>query len=233
VSIIELERPSFAPSNDNVTTATDFPDVFGDEQALKRALFALQRGPIRFRRDNVIACEGEAADYVFFVVSGVVRHCRTFENGSRNIVAFYLPGDLFGWNDVKHALSVEAAADAMVVFIKRAGLLSMAAQEGRIASFLLSTTTAEICRSHEHTLLMTRDATCRVATFLADLWRRSGKLECLHLPISHQDIADYLGLSIEHLSRTITCMERYGVLTRVSPRRLIIRNEIALQRMMR
>jgi len=234
VTTVELERPSVAAPNDNeITPAIDFPDAFGDTRTLKRALSALQRGPIRFHRDNVIACEGGAADYLFLVVSGVVRHCKTFENGSRNIVAFYLPGDLFGWSDAKHRLSVEAAADAMVLFIKRAGLLSVAAQESQVARFLLATTTNDLRRSHEHSLLINKSAPCRVATFLADLWTRSGKLKYLDLPVSHQDIADYLGLTIETLSRTITGFERSGVVSRVSTRRLVIRSEMALERLMR
>jgi len=211
----------------------DFPEAFGDEETLKRALFALQRGPIRFQRNNIIACEGDAADYLFLVVSGVVRHCKTFENGTRNIVAFYLPGDLFGWTDAEHGLSVEAAADAMVLFIKRAGLLSLASRETRIASFLLATTTNDLRRAQEHGLLMSRSATCRVATFLTELWTRSGKQKCLDLPVSHQDIAEYLGLTIESVSRAITGMERAGLLKRVSPRRLLIRNQLALEHMMR
>ena len=228
--VVELEGRSHS---NRMATALDFPEAFGSADTLKRALFALQRGPIRFHRDNVIACEGEAADYLFLVVSGVVRQCKTFENGSRNIVAFYLPGDLFGWSDAKHVLSVEAAADAMVLFIKRAGLLSIASKESQVASFLLATTTNDLRRSHEHTLLMNKSATCRVATFLAGLWTRSGKFKYLDLPVSHQDIADYLGFTIETLSRTITGMERSGLITRVSTRRLVVRNEMALERMMR
>ena len=223
----ELERPSVVANG--VARALDFPEVFGNELALKRALVALQRGPIRFKRDNVIACEGDTADYLFFVVSGVVRHCKTFESGARNIVAFYLPGDLFGWSD--DALSLEAAADAMVLFIKRAGLLYIASQESRVGSFLLATTTNDLQRSHEHALLINKSAMCRVATFLTDLWTRSGKLKYLDIPVSHQDIADYLGLTIETVSRSITGMERSGLISRVSARRLIIQNEMALERL--
>ena len=228
--VVELEGRS---RSNRATTALDSPEAFGSAETLKRALFALQRGPIRFHRDNVIACEGEAADYLFLVVSGVVRQCKTFENGTRNIVAFYLPGDLFGWSDARHVLSVEAAADAMVLFIKRAGLLSIASKESQVASFLLATTTNDLRRSHEHTLLMNKSATCRVATFLTGLWERSGKFKYLDLPVSHQDIADYLGLTIETLSRTITGMERSGLIGRVSTRRLVVLNEMALERMMR
>ena len=67
---------------------------------------------MRFYRDNLIAdCEGDAAEYIFFVVRGVVRSCKIFHHGARNIVAFYLPGDPFGWTDLKHSLSIEAATD--------------------------------------------------------------------------------------------------------------------------
>lgn len=67
---------------------TDLPS----EQTLKRALSALQRGPIRFRRNHVFACEGDTAEYIFLVVSGVVRSCKTFQNGEPGVVAFYLAG---------------------------------------------------------------------------------------------------------------------------------------------
>ena len=231
MTLIDLDKKSGVVSTKCEIAGIDFYEAFSNESTLRTALSALQRGPIRFRRDNVIACEGDAADYLFLVVSGVVRHCKTFENGTRNIVAFYLPGDLFGWSDANHGLSVEAAADAMVMFIKRAGLLSIASQESRVASFLLATTTNDLQRSFEHSLLMNKSATCRVGTFLADLWRRSGKLKYLDLPVSHKDIADYLGLTIETVSRTITAMERSGLISRVSARRLIMRNEMALERL--
>ena len=205
----------------------DFSDAFCSEQALKHALSALQCGPIRFHRENIIACDGERADYLFLVVSGVVRSCRTFENGSRSIVAFYLPGDLFGWPNVD--LSVEAATDAIVLFIKRKSLLTLAARENRIGNFLLEIMTTELRRAQEHALLMGRDARSRVVTFLTELSRRSGKLPCLDLPMSHRDIADHLGLTIETLSRVITGLERTGLITRASARKLIIRDQLALE----
>jgi len=211
-----------------VNVSTAFADTFIDDKTLKRALSALQRGPIHFCRNNVIACEGEAADYIFLVVSGVVRSCKTFRNGTRNIVAFYLPGDLFGLDDQKCPLSIEAATDAMVLFIKRSGLLSLAARESRVANFLLAITTGELRRAQEHGLLMNRNAKCRVATFLSDLSKRLGKTGSISLPMSHQDIADHLGLTIETLSRTISELERLRLIARVSPRSLIVRNDYSL-----
>ena len=235
MSVIELGSPPFVTPKRKraVGTAVDFPEAFGNEQLLKRALSALQRGPIRFQRDNVIAYEGEAADYMYLVISGVVRHCKTFQNGTRNIVAFYLPGDLFGSTDADHRLSVEAAADAMILFIKRSALLSIATRECRVANFLLDITTNELRRAQEHALLMSKDAKCRVATFLTDLWVRLGRPNCLDFPMSHQDIADHLGLTIETLSRTITNLERSGIVVRSQPRKsLLLQNPALLARMM-
>src|SRR5262249_4258988 len=210
-----------------------YPAAFGDEQTVKRALWALRRSPIHYYRDNVIVCEGDPADFMFLVVSGTVRTCRTFQTGSRSIIAFYLPGDLLGWtNDLRHSLSVEAATDTMVLFLKHRTLQSIAFRESRIASFLQAATTDELRRTQEHVLLMSRDAKHQVAAFLTDLWVRLGKPKCLDLPMSHQDIADHLGLTIETLSRTITWMEQSGIVARAPNRRLFLRNRPALMHMM-
>jgi len=226
-------KPPVAPPRRKLITsavniATASPETFVNDRTLKPALSALQRGPIHFRRNNVIACEGVAADYIFMVVSGVVRSCKTFQNGSRNVVAFYLPGDLFGWDDQKCTLSVEAATDAMVLFIKRSGLLSLAARESRVSGFLLAIATDELRRAQEHGLLMSRSAKCRLAAFLTDLSNRMGKTGSINLPMSQQDIADHLGLTIETLSRNITELERSGVIARASRRTLMVRDRRAL-----
>jgi CRP/FNR family transcriptional regulator, nitrogen fixation regulation protein len=204
-----------------------------DRQLVNRALCALRRGPVRYHRNNVIVCEGDPTDYMFLVVSGTVRTCRTYETGTRSIIAFYLPGDLLGWtNAAKHSLSVEAATDAIILFLKRSVLLSVASQERGFANTLLAATTNELLRTQEHAMMISRSAQCRVAKFLTDLWMRLGKTACLDIPMSHQDIADHLGLTIETVSRVITNLERAGLLRRVSPQRLILQNQLALRHML-
>jgi CRP/FNR family nitrogen fixation transcriptional regulator len=69
-----------------------------------------------------------------------------------------------------------------------------------------------------------------LATFLLDLSSRLGKTKYLDLPMSHQDIADHLGLTIETVSRTITELERSQLVARLSPRTLILLNRPALLR---
>ena len=215
-----------------VDTAVDFAKKFDIDASLKKTLSALQRGPVCFYRDNVIVCDEDTADHLFFVVSGMVRSCKVFQNGARSIVALHLPGDLFGLTDLERSLFLEAATDAAVLFLKRKALLSLAARESRIANFLLLAITDELQRAQQHIVLKSKPARCRVATFLRDLWVRLGQPEYLDVPASYQDIADYLGLTIETLSRTITDLERSALIAWVSGRKLLLRNQFALGRMM-
>ena len=211
-------------------TAAHFAKVFGDDASLQRTLSALQRGPVSFYRDNVIALDEDVADYLLFVVSGVVRSCKICKSGIRSVVSFYLPGDLFGWTEPKLSLTIEAANDTEVLFIKRSGLLSLASRDVRVANVLLTATTNELARAQEHVLLMSKSAQCRAATFLTDLWVRLGKAQYLDVPMSHQDIADHLGLTIETVSRTITDLERSQLVARLSPRTLVLLNRSSLFR---
>jgi CRP/FNR family transcriptional regulator, nitrogen fixation regulation protein len=214
-------------------TAAHFAKVFGNDASLQRTLSALQRGPTRFYRDQVIALDEGVAEYLLFVVTGVVRSCKTCKSGARSVVSFYLPGEFLGWVDAKLSLSIEAATDTEVLFIKRKGLVSLASRDARVANILLRATTNELARAQEHVLLMNKSAKCRAATFLTDLWVRLGKAQYLDVPMSHQDIADYLGLTIETLSRSITDLERSGLISRVSSlRRLLLQNHFGLRRVM-
>ena len=225
----------FAESNDTkifgtADTAAHFAKVFDGNATLQRTLSALQRGPVRFYQDSVIALNEDVADYLMFVVRGVVRSCKVCKSGNRSIVSFYLPGDFVGWVDAKLSLSIEAATDTELLFIKRKGLVSLASQNLRVANLLLTATTNELVRAQEHVLLMNKSAKCRAATFLSDLWVRLGKAQYLDVPMSHQDIADYLGVTIETLSRSITDLERAGLIARVPARRLILQNHFGLRR---
>jgi CRP/FNR family nitrogen fixation transcriptional regulator len=200
-----------------------------EQETVMRSILALRRGPVRYRRNQVIVCEGDPTDYVFLVISGVARSCRTFQNGARSIVAFHMPGELFGWSgDRTHRLSAEAAADALVLFVKRAALLAIGVRDSKVGNFLLTNTVVELRRVQEHSMMIGREAKCRLAAFLIDLSSRTAKGNYVDLPMSHHDIADYLGLTIETVSRTITELERSGLIARVSPRALMLRNRPCL-----
>src|SRR6478736_566867 len=97
-------------------TAANFAKVAGDDASLQRKLSALQRGPVRFYQNNIIALNEDVADYLMFVVRGVVRSCKVCKSGNRSIVSFYLPGDFVGWVDAKLSLSIEAATYGVAVY---------------------------------------------------------------------------------------------------------------------
>src|SRR5262245_35578848 len=100
------------------STAEAFEGLIRDEyKSLARTIFAIRRGPIRYRRDQAIVIEGDASEYIFLVISGVVRSLKSFQDGARSIVTFYLPTEFFGFTNLpKHLLTSEAAADANILF---------------------------------------------------------------------------------------------------------------------
>ena len=207
--------------------------IDADDPQAVRSLLALRRGPVSHQRNKVIFLESEPVEYIFFLIEGVVRLCRTFKDGKRSIVNFHVAGDFFGFDGGRtHSLCAEAATDARVLALKHSAVLNLAARNGQVANLLLANTTKDLRRLREHAVLMSRDAQCRLATFFIDLAVRTGKTQNLDLPMSHQDIADHLGLTIETVSRVITEFERAGWIARVSPRALILRNRAPLERMM-
>jgi len=194
-----------------------------NQQTVKKSILALRRGPIRYRRNAMIVCEGDPADYVYLVVKGTVRSCRTYQDGSRGIVAFYFSGELLGLTgDPAHSLSVEAVTDTLILFFKRKDLLSAATRDSKIARYLLAATTNELRRIQEHSLMLGRLATCRVSTFLVDLSNRMGKPKYLRLPMNLVDIADHLALKMETVSRAIATLEKSGSIVRSSYRTVVL-----------
>ena len=194
-----------------------------DQQAVKSSILELRRGPILYNRDKMIFCEGDPADYFILVVNGVVRTCRIYKNGERRIAAFYFPGETLGWNEeLAHLVSAEAATDTMLLYIKRSALRSLATRDPRVTDFIFSAIKNELRRAQDHSFLMRTNAKCRVASFLFELWARTGKMQHLLVPMSYGDVADYLGLTGETLSRTITAFEQSGLIARVSKKTLVL-----------
>ncbi|MGC1845241.1 MAG: cyclic nucleotide-binding domain-containing protein, partial [Pseudolabrys sp.] len=141
-----------------------------DPQFAMRRILALQRGPVQYPRNKMIFIEGDPAEYIFLLIDGVVRSCRSFSDGNRSIVCFHISGELFGFNgEQTHSLSAEAATNTTMLVLKRSAVLAMVARDGRIANFLLANTTKELRRLQEHAVLISRNAQCRVATFIIDL----------------------------------------------------------------
>jgi len=192
----------------------------------------LMGAPMRFARNAEIYGEDETAEYLYQVISGSVLTYRMLDDGRRQISAFYLPGDIFGVEagDV-HLSSAEAICDAQILVVKRSAVMARAEHEKDLAKQLWTLAVRELQRVQEHSLVLIKNAEERVAGFLLEMARRSSSAATIELPMSRQDIADYLGLTIETVSRTFTQLVQSGVIVLETSRRILFRNRAALSRL--
>jgi CRP/FNR family nitrogen fixation transcriptional regulator len=189
--------------------------------------------PMSFARNAEVYGENEPAEYLYKLVSGTVRTSKIMNDGRRQIGEFYMPGDIFGLEMGKdHSFSAEAICDSKVIVVKRSAIEALAARDHDIARQLWVTTGRELQRMQEHILLLIQTAQERVASFLLEMAVRikSTTIE-VELPMSRQDIADYLGLTIETVSRTLTILENSSAIALQSSRRIVLRNRSALRRL--
>jgi CRP/FNR family transcriptional regulator, nitrogen fixation regulation protein len=186
---------------------------FGTEHAsaLRHMLFGspeLAGMPLVYDRCAEIYGEGEVADCVYKVIAGAVRTYKILNDGRRQINAFHLPGDIFGLErGQEHTLSAEAIVTSNIVLVKRSLVLGAAKRDGDIARQMWSMTASELEVARKHALLLIKSAQERVVAFLLEMSRRMAGASSVELPMGRQDIADYLGLTIETVSRTFTQLE--------------------------
>jgi CRP/FNR family nitrogen fixation transcriptional regulator len=168
--------------------------------------------------------EGDPVVYLYVVISGAVRACRFSLDGRRQIVRFCLPGDTFGLEpELYHTVSTEAINNTSVRQIKQTAFYELAAHDEEVAHHLWISVYRQLARDQEHILRLGKLATERVSDFILELAGRIPNCGTLQLPMSRQDIADHLGLTIETVSRTITNLTRTGMIEDAKGRRITIR----------
>ncbi|MFG1319714.1 helix-turn-helix domain-containing protein [Xanthobacter autotrophicus] len=213
---------------------------WGDEAETRSPIDVVARLGIvaSYSRNAEIFGEDQAADHLYIVLSGAVRICKLLGDGRRQIETFCLAGDVFGWEmEPRHRFSAEAVSECKVVRIKRSILFSRAADDAELAHALWALTASELGRAQSHLLVLGRKtAQERVATFLLDMAARAGSGQGTNgievtLPMSRQDIADFLGLTIETVSRTLTHLEEISAIALPSSRRVVLRDGAALRRL--
>jgi len=187
---------------------------------------------MRFGRNEEVYGEDEPAGFLYQVVSGAVRTYRMLDDGRRQIVAFYLPGDVFGVEAGEvHLASAEAVSDSQVLVVKRASAMARAELQRDLSKQLWMLAVRELQRVQQHSLALIKSAEERVAGFLLEMAGRCDGSAAVELPMSRQDIADYLGLTIETVSRTFTQFAQSGVIALETSRRVQLRNRAALSRL--
>jgi len=187
---------------------------------------------MKFAPNEEIFGENEPADYVYKVTTGAVRTYKILSDGRRQIGGFYLPGDIFGLEVGKtHQFSAEAINHATVAVIRRSAVVALAERDCEVARELWSFTGRELHRVQEHMTLMIKSAQQRVAYFLLEMSARLAAADAFKLPMSRQDIADYLGLTIETVSRTMTQLASDRTIGLSSARQIVLHNRSALHQL--
>lgn len=188
----------------------------------------LMGASMSFKKDVEIYGENEPADYVYKLVSGTARSYQILNDGRRQIQGFYFPGDIFGLEaGAEHASSAEAMSDVTVLVVRRSAILAAATRDSDVARQLWAYTSRELNHARNHAMLLVKTAQERVASFLLQLADRFAG-NSVELPMSRQDIADYLGLTIETVSRTLTQFQDDAAIELPSSRRVVLRNRLAL-----
>lgn len=203
------------------------------EDVLTIGPVTLSGARMRFERNAEIFGQGEAADYVYRVVSGAVRTVRFSSEGRRQIIAFHLPGDVFGLDFAPHhGFAAEAVSDAEILLVRRTLVDKAAAEDGAAMRALLSKAADQMHEAQEHAVILGfKGAAERVAAFLIGMAERLRGSKELDLPMSRADIADHLALTIETVSRAFTQMEREHAIALPSARHVVLRDWRALEQM--
>lgn len=187
-----------------------------------------------FTKGECIFAEGDRTTHFYKVVSGAVRSSQLLSDGRRQIDAFHLPGDVFGIEgDSRHHFSADAIETTTVIAYRRGMLDNLSTADCGFAGQIVQAMIQSLERARAHMLLLGRkNALEKIATFLLDLSARLPDTRHLQLPMSRVDIADHLGLTIETVSRSLTQLERDGIIELPAHRRsIVLRDRNALQRL--
>lgn len=162
--------------------------------------------------------EGDEVDWLFQVKSGVLRLSRLLEDGRRQVIAFGYPGDIVGFpSDGLHHTDCEVLVDAKLQPY-RISALETGEGDAELHQALLQSALHEISAMQDHFMMLGRKSALeKVASFLCVLADRVGvdhdDRREVALPMSRSDIADFLGLTTETVSRTFTQLRKSKIIT--------------------
>ena len=197
------------------------------------ALIALERIGTRlsYARNDEIYAEGDAADCWYKVVSGTVRVCKLLADGRRHIAAFCFSGDCFGIDYMdQRPYSAEAVENAVVMRYRRNATEQLTEHNAALGRFLRDAMGRDLAEARGRTVLLGRlTAPERVAAFLLEMFERRDRTKLLDLPMSRNDAADYLGLTVETVCRVLSSFKREGIIATPYPHRIELLDRQALE----
>jgi CRP/FNR family transcriptional regulator, nitrogen fixation regulation protein len=226
----------FIQSFTNITAVTSkhpVAPVDVDQFGLLTGHIGLVATEFSYKKEEEIYGDGEPSEYVYQVIRGAVRSYKLLNDGRRQIGAFHLPGDTFGLESgSNHRLTAEAIVDTTVRLVKRRSLEQAAGTDVAVARSLWAMTAKDLRHAEDHMLLLGRKTAMeRVATFLLEMDRQLSVAGMMALPMCRRDIGDYLGLTLETVSRALSQLHDQGVLGFSGARQIVLRNRPCLRGM--
>ena len=168
---------------------------------------------VRHKAGTTIFFEGDAADSVYTLTSGTLRLSKLLPDGRRQIAGFIFPGDFLGLTmEDEHAFTAEVIADADLCRFPRRRFDAFLEEHPHLERRLYALAAHELAAARQQVVLLGRKTAAeRVVSFLLMLGSRcredGGVADKVHLPMSRSDIADYLGLRIETVSRELSALK--------------------------
>jgi CRP/FNR family nitrogen fixation transcriptional regulator len=180
----------------------------------------------RFAKSETIFSEGDEAAFSYKVVSGAIRLCKYRADGRRQVTDFVLPGDRCGFLDIdEHRFTAEAASDVVVMVYPQRQVEALGNELPGMRKQLNSFLANRLADVQDHLVMLgCQTAKERVVSFLLTLADRTGTWDgdAVDLPMSRQDVADYLGLTIETVCRVLSDLKRARLVTKPSRNQIVI-----------
>ena len=204
-------------------TAAHFP-----APALLAKSFARPQAMTTLAPEMEIYAQGEVAGNIYHIAFGAVRIYRLLADGRRQIIAFHIAGETFGF-EAGRARSFFAES------IVSTGLARVDVdRDGRYSSQLMDLALREMIRAQQHLLVVGKQSALeKVAGFLVDLAERQGDLNLIDILMTRTDIGDYLGITIETVSRSLTKLRTDGIVKLHSSRTIEVLKPDSLRRLSR
>jgi CRP/FNR family nitrogen fixation transcriptional regulator len=171
---------------------------------------------LKYRCGSKLFGEAEPADYVYQIREGAIRTYKRLSDGRRQIGAFHLAGDILAVENWKtHRFTAEAIVDTTVWIAKRRSLFARLAKgDIPVANNVRGLVTRTLEHAENQLLLLGRRKSLeKVAAFLMEIDRRLGQPDAMVLPMTRRDIADYLGMTVETVSRSLSVLRDERILS--------------------
>lgn len=180
-------------------------------------------GDVRLQAGQMLAREGDVRRFVFTVTSGALRRIRVLPDGRRLVAGFLMPGDFIGFSGASHYRhSIEAISDSVLCSIAQVDMRELCELHPGLEHELLERACTELDATRNNLMALARMTPLeRLAGFLLDMAARRQRQGIggnrLVLPMTRADIADYLGLTVETVSRSFTRLRQQEMILASDP----------------